>query len=89
MLNEDVVNFLNERGLHPLKADEVWCYKEEDGVNYYSVDFFEIAAIKEQHLDFDDGKLIITSNPSAENGQYKYALTIDLKLIGYEILYSA
>ncbi|MEK4386155.1 hypothetical protein MKZ25_10140 [Solibacillus sp. FSL W7-1464] len=80
MLNEFVVNFLNERGLHPLKADEVWCYKEEDGFKYYLVDFFEVVAMKEQHFDLDNGKLIIASNPFAEIGQYKHALTIDLKL---------
>ncbi|MEK5080593.1 hypothetical protein MKX73_16850 [Solibacillus sp. FSL W7-1436] len=80
MLNEFVVNFLYERGLHPLKADEVWCYKEDDGFKYYCVDFFEVFAMKEQSLIFDVGKLIIASNPFAENEHYRHALTIDIRL---------
>lgn len=80
MLNEFVENFLNEIGLHPLKADEVWCYKEVDGFKYYLVDFFEVVAKKEQILRFDNGKMIITSNPFAENRLYRHALSIDIRL---------
>ena len=80
MLNKFVEKFLNEIGLNPLKADEVWCYKEVDGFKYYLVDFFEVVVKEEQTLCFDNGKLIIASNPFAENRQYRHALTIDIKL---------
>lgn len=78
--NEYLERFLNEIGLNPLKADEVWCYKEVDEFKYYLVDYFEVIAMKEQTLSFNNGKLIIASNPFAEHGQYRHALTIDIRL---------
>lgn len=80
MVNDALVEFLYTRGLDPLKADEVWCYTEKDGYKYYTVDFFEVYADREETHTFVNAKISITTNSYAEKEQLPYVCSIDLHL---------
>lgn len=51
MKNDTLVEFLRNKGLDPRKADVVWCYMERDELKYYTVDFYEVYAHKEETID--------------------------------------
>ncbi|WP_431029638.1 hypothetical protein [Lysinibacillus sp. LZ02] len=78
--NTTLVTFLEGIGIDPRKADEVWCYMEEDRQKHYTVDFFEIYAEQEETHIFEHAKVVIVANPYAENGRLPYALSIDVVL---------
>ena len=69
------------KGLEPLTADEVWCFNEEDGYKYYTVDFFEVYADREETHTFDNVKISITFNTYAQKEQLPYTCSIDLHLL--------
>lgn len=77
MSNHELVEFLHSKGLEPRKVDEVWCYKEKDGYKYYTVDFFEMYADKEETRTFGNAKVTIQNNIYAKE-EPSYACTIDL-----------
>ena len=78
MNNDALVEFLHSKGLDPRKADEVWCYLEKGGYKYYTVDFFEVYADKEETYTFRNAKITIQDNIYAEKETSRYACTIDV-----------
>lgn len=78
MKNAALVKFLNNKGLDPRKADEVWCYMEVDGVKHYTVDFFKVYADKEEIHTFGNAKVTIYINNNTEEEIPQYICVIDV-----------
>lgn len=80
MKNESLVEFLHTKGLHPLKADEVWCYTEKDGYKHFTVNFFEVFADQEETHTFGNAKISIYENTYAEKENLPHVCAIDVAL---------
>lgn len=78
MLNVELIEFLHSKGLDPRKADEVWAYLEKDEYKYYTVDFFQVYADKEESHTFGNAKVTIQHNIYAEKGTPRYSCTVDV-----------
>ena len=78
MFNVELIEFLHSKGLDPRKADEVWAYLEKDGYKYYSVDFFQMYADKEELHTFGNAKVTIQDNIYAEKDTPRYSCTVDV-----------
>ncbi len=78
MKNDALVEFLHSKGLDPQKADEVWCYMERDGYKYYTVDFFEVHADKEETNTFGNAKVTVCVNTYAEKETLPHTCAIDV-----------
>ena len=52
--NIKLVKFLQSFGVDVQKADEVWCYKEENGYKYFSVDYVNLYSEMEGTYTFDN-----------------------------------
>ena len=76
--NDVLVEFLHTKGLNPLKADEVWCYTKKDGYKYFTVDFFEVYADKEETHTLGNAKIAFYVNIYAEKENLPYVCTIDV-----------
>ena len=77
MKNDSLVEFMHSKGLDPRKADEVWCYREEDGYKYYTVDFFEVYADKEETHIFGSAKITFYEGIDVGKEKLPYVCTID------------
>lgn len=78
--NTELVEWLDKRGLDPRKADEVWCYNEEDGFKFYAVDFFEVYADQDEMQHFENTTVSIFFNSYAEKGQLSHACSMEIML---------
>ncbi|MEK3764454.1 MULTISPECIES: hypothetical protein [unclassified Solibacillus] len=79
MFNVELIEFLHSKGLDPRKADEVWAYLEKDGYKYYTADFFQVYADKEESYTFGNAKVIIQENIYAEKETPRYSCTVDVR----------
>lgn len=83
--NKPLVAFLIQLGIDPLKPDEVWGYKEEDGYQYFTVDYFEIYATQPESVTFDNVTVTISRSIYANPEQLPYNLAIEAKFIKLDI----
>ena len=83
--NKPLVAYLAKLGIDPLKPDEVWCYKEEDGYKYFTVDYFEIHATQSESVTFGNVTVAISRSIYASPEQLPYNLAIEAKFIKLHI----
>lgn len=81
MKNKQLIKYLEQLGIDPLKPDEVWCYKEEDHYKYFTVDYFEIHAVQPECVPFDHVTVTISHSLYVSAEQLPYNLAIEAKFI--------
>lgn len=76
-----LIQFLESFGINATKADEVWCYKEEHGKKYFSVDFWGVYLGElEGTFQFDHIEITILRHPHTNDSQPTHAISFDTAL---------
>ena len=78
--HKQFIQFLESLGIDATKADEVWCYNEEHGNKYFSVDFWCVYSELEGTFQFDNVEMTILRLHHAEDSQPTHAISIEAAL---------
>ncbi|MER1985132.1 MAG: hypothetical protein ABS948_04485 [Solibacillus sp.] len=75
--NTTLISFLASKGIDPQKPDGAWCYTEENGYKYYSVDFSGLYSDVEGTFSFGKVDIVISPISHASPGQPDYVMDLE------------